>query len=217
MNSGFSTFIPDAQRFLGALAQNNTRHWFLSQKAAYEADLKTPALLLLDQIAHDLHKQTGFDFDSKLFRPHRDVRFSKDKTPFHTHLHMMWSERAGLCQDIGYFFGIAPDYVTTGGGIMAFNKDALTKWRTAVDGPFGDKMACATTTAIHNGCAVRDPDLKRVPSPFGADHRHADLLRRKGLSLWREVPQQDRADPAAALHTSFAAFAPVLRILRSAL
>lgn len=217
MTDGFSNFVSRAQRFLGALAQNNTRDWFAAHKAEYDADLKTPATLLLDQIAHDLHKKTGADFDTKLFRPQRDIRFSKDKTPYHTHLHMMWMEHAGRRQDIEYFFGIAPGYVTAGAGLMAFDSDVLTNWRAAVDGPFGDDIASTIRTALQQGCTMREPDLKRVPAPRNKDHRHADLLRRKGVTLWRDVPRQGQTDPAAALHASFDLFDPTLKVLRSLL
>lgn len=91
MPDPFASLIPDARRFLGELFENNSRDWFAGQKSRYDADLKIPATLLLDQIAQDVGRATGATLTPKLFRAHRDVRFSKDKTPYHTHLHLLWA------------------------------------------------------------------------------------------------------------------------------
>ena len=77
MPDPFSQLIPEARAFLSELAQNNTRDWFNDNKPRYEQQLKTPALHLLDQVA----AQVGDGVTTKLFRPQRDIRFSKDKTP----------------------------------------------------------------------------------------------------------------------------------------
>lgn len=114
----FATLISDSRAFLNALADNNTKDWFNDNKPTYEAQLRAPALALLDTMAASLEKQSGQVPSTKLFRPHRDVRFSKDKTPYHLHLHMLWST-----PPVGYFFGIGRDYLSVGGGIMGFDKD----------------------------------------------------------------------------------------------
>lgn len=217
MADGFAHFIPNSRAYLTQLSKNNTRDWFAEHKAQFDAELKAPAMLLLDQIAHDLGKQTGENIDTKLFRQHRDLRFSKDKTPYNTHLHMLWTQRGDGRQDIGYFFGIAPDYVSAGVGLMGFDKAVLIDWRTAVDGPFGDKVSEAIGAAQSKGATLREPDLKRVPAPYPAEHRHADLLRRKGLPIWRELDTAEFDDPAAALHSAFDQFAPVTKLLKTLL
>jgi uncharacterized protein (TIGR02453 family) len=217
MTNGFAQFIPKSRAFLAKLSRNNSRDWYGEHKAQYDKDLKTPALLLLDQIAHDLNKQTGDDIDTKLFRPHRDLRYSKDKTPYTTHLHMLWTQRGRGSQDIGYFFGISPNYVSAGAGLMAFDKSILTDWRAAIDGRLGDQIKQAIATAQELGATIRQPDLKRVPAPHSPDHRHADLIRRKGLSLWRELDEADYGDPVSALHQAFDQVYPVTKLLKTLL
>ena len=81
----FNQLVPDAKDFLSRLAQNNTRDWFSEHKAEYERHIKGPAQLFLDQIAARLQKRLATPIKTKLFRIHRDVRFSKDKTPYNTH------------------------------------------------------------------------------------------------------------------------------------
>lgn len=213
----FSHLIPDARAFLSELAANNTRDWFTAQKTRYETGLKTPATHLLDQLAHDIGRETGRTLTPKLFRPHRDVRFSKDKTPYHTHLHMLWTLDTPGRQSPGFFFGISPDNVSLGGGVMGFDKPVLTDWRQAVDGAFADRLKARINHAAAHGFHPRDPELKRVPAPFDKDHPHGDLLRRKGLVLWRALDPSEYGTPLNALKTGFTQLSPVLEELQTIL
>ena len=171
--------IPKVRAFLRDLTANNSRGWFQAEKSRYEEDLKYPALRLLDALAPEIETIAGAPVTAKLFRPNRDVRFSKDKTPYHTHLHLLWAMPSGP----GWFFGISPDYVTAGVGVMGLAKDQLAQYRDAVAGPFGDDLAEAL-----NALAPRmdPPELKRVPAPYDAGHPRAELLRRKSLAIWND-------------------------------
>lgn len=215
MSDPFAALIPEARAFLRDLAAQNTRDWFGAHKSRYEAKLKAPALLLLDQVAQE--RGPGAPLTSKLFRPHRDVRFSKDKTPYHTHLHMMWTLPGNAGFAPALFFGIAPDYVTAGGGVMAFDKPGLMAWRTGVDGAFGARLTGLLEQAARNGLTPDAPVLKRVPAPYGTDHPRADLLRRKGLALWRPFQDAEIAHPLATLARVFDDLTPVLDALRAEL
>jgi len=209
----FARLIPDARAFLERLTADNSRDWFMVHKPEYDARLKHPATLLLDQIAHDIGRQSGRKVTPKLFRANRDVRFSRDKTPYHTHLHMLWSVRGDGDQAPGLFFGISPDYVTLGGGLMGFDKPGLERWRKAVDGPFGDRMASLLDSLEQQGFSRRAPDLKRVPAPYPPDHPNGDLLRHKGLTVWRELPGDMWPSPVSALHQTYDSLAPLFDLL----
>ena len=212
MPDPFADLIPDARAFLTELAQNNSRDWFTAHKDQYETALKRPALLLLDHFAAGLSAQTDHPVTTKLFRPHRDVRFSKDKTPYNTHLHMLWQVgQAAL------FFGVAPGYVTFGGGVMAFDKNQLTNWRAAVDSDKGSDIADLTQTLAAKGYTPDAAELKRVPAPYDKDHPHAELLRHKSFKLWRQVPEQDWPTPIAALQSSADDLGPLLDLLNRTL
>ena len=176
----FDTLITDAQTFLHALAKDNTRDWFQAHKTDYDTKLRDPAKALLEEISPKLQTLTGCTVTSKLFRANRDVRFSKDKTPYTTHLHMMWSVEAGARQNPVFFFGVNQTEVTVGTGMMEFTKDVLIDWRKMVDLD-GDHMATKISSVTDQGYALWDPKLKRVPPPFDKDHPHGTLLRQKGL------------------------------------
>ena len=160
----FATLISDSRAFLNALADSNTKDWFNENKPTYETQLKAPALALLDTVAASLEKQTGQVPTTKLFRPHRDVRFSKDKTPYHLHLHMLWST-----PPVGYFFGIGRDYLSVGGGMMGFDKDQMTHWHAAVDGPKGAQLSDAIADLKAQGARMDDPAPNTVHAPLHPD------------------------------------------------
>ena len=213
MSDPFSQLIPEARVYLAELSANNRRDWFNDQKPRYEAELKTPALMLLDQIAAEIARGDDLSVTTKLFRPQRDVRFSKDKTPYNVHLHMGWTLTPREGAATGLFFGVAPDYVRIGGGIMGFDKEHLTRWRAAVDGDLGPRI---DKTLRASGLQCEDPELKRIPAPYAKDHPFGELLRRKSLTLWRDVPEDSWPAPQAALMQTYAQLTPVLTLLREA-
>lgn len=209
MPDAFAQMIPEARAFLRELAAHNTRDWFAAHKPRYDAELKAPATLLLDSVAQDWGRVIGKPLKPRLFRPQRDVRFSRDKTPYTTHLHMLWAEAEG---GPGWFFGISPDYVTAGAGIMGFDKAQLTAWRAAVDGPAGARMADAL---VVTGARLDEPELKRVPAPYDKSHPQAALLRRKSLAIWSDIEDASAAGGLiAALTGAFESFRPVIDPLR---
>lgn len=182
----YDTLIADSRRFIAALARNNTRDWFAANRAAYDTKMKAPAEALLAELAPRLSDLTGHRVGQKLFRIHRDVRFSRDKRPYKEHLHVMWPIEAGARQDPVFFFGIGQDYVTAGAGVMAMDKSVLADWRKLADGD-ADWLRAPIVAAQAKGYALRDPELKRVPPPYGQDHPAGDLLRMKALVMTGEL------------------------------
>ncbi|SMX37558.1 TIGR02453 family protein [Octadecabacter ascidiaceicola] len=176
----FETFIGDTQTFLKTLAQNNKRDWFLAHKAEYETKLRTPALAILEEMSPRLSVLTGYPITTKLFRANRDVRFSKDKTPYHTHLYMMWMVETGTRQNPAFYFGTELETVGIGTGMREFTKDVLMDWRKMADLD-GSYLSSRIKILESKGYAIREPVLKRAPPPFPKDHPYGDLLRHKGL------------------------------------
>jgi uncharacterized protein (TIGR02453 family) len=130
----------------------------------------------------------------RIFRIHRDVRFSKDKTPFNAHLHISFAAGGG-CKDGApvWMFGLDPGGVTLGAGIFAFPPSQLERWRALCGAPGGARLASTLAALAQDGIRLSDPELKRVPAPYNADHPRGTDLRRKGLTAWI-----DDLDPALA-------------------
>ena len=205
-----NALISTAQTFYAALSDNNNKEWWAQNRATYDDTLKPAALALLDDLAPKLAHITDTPVTPKLFRPHRDVRFSKDKTPYKTHLHMMWTLDVPARQAPVFFFGIGVDYVSAGTGIMVFDKPVLEDWRKFVD---------LDTTRVNQiigaveaqGFALRDPALKRVPSAYPADHPAARLLRMKGCVASKDIGTP--TDMSRALLDAFKDLAPLVALL----
>ena len=184
--SDFQKLIADAQGIYTRLAANNSKTWWQENRAVYDENLKPEALRLLDVIQPTLATLSNHDVKGKLFRPHRDVRFSKDKTPYNTHLHMMWAVQTDAPQNPVFFFGIGQDYVTAGAGMMGLDKPVLENWRKFVDLDTA-RIQSITHDLTAAGYRFREPALKRVPPPFDKDHAAGDLLRMKGVLASRDL------------------------------
>lgn len=220
MSDTFDRLIPEAQDFCRRLSEDNSRAWFQANKAEYEARLKRPAELLLETLRPKIAAMTGADCSVKLFRINRDLRFAKGKPPYKEHLHMLWYSPTGSAPDgeppLGWFLGIEKTGLRTGAGWMAFEGAALQRWRAAVDGPHGEEIDNALGAMMAQGCDLREPSLKRAPPPYPRDHPRAALLRRKGLTLWSDLPVPER-DLDEAVMAAFRFYWPALQVIRDAM
>ena len=199
-----SSVIGTAQDFLRQLHANNNRDWFQDHKKDYEAAIKNPGNAIGETLGVRLAQLTGREATHKLFRINRDVRFSKDKTPYNTHLHLLWSDGSGP----GFFFGISLEYVSAGCGVMGLQKERLDAYRALIDQE-GKALAAGIDDLKNKGFRLDEPELKRVPAPYAKDHDSADLLRRKSLAVWNDLD----AETVSVEHVfqSFETLMPIYR------
>ncbi|MBL8554230.1 MAG: DUF2461 domain-containing protein [Phenylobacterium sp.] len=207
MDAPFLGF-PETQAFLKDLAANNDRAWFQASKARYERAHKAPAEAFAAELRPRLEKLAGVRLGAKIFRIHRDVRFSKDKSPYNTHLHIGFQHQRDGGEPRrrgGFYFGIDPTTLSLGVGAFDFGPADLDRYRKAVaDDHEGSELA-----GILAGLDARrhDADLKRVPAPYPQDHPRAGLLKHKGLNVWQDLDPALAASPdlADAVMTRFEA------------
>lgn len=190
----FSGFTAQTISFMKQLKANNNRDWFNDQKKTYEEDYKIPALTFADAMTEQLHSLTGISHTSKLFRIHRDVRFSKDKTPYNSHMHISFTPEHPMANPPCWFFGLDTEKLTLGCGIFGFDAQQLLAFRNRINGAEGNDIAATLQSLTKKGARISEPELKRVPSGFAKDHPQEDLLRHKGLAIW-----SDLGDAKAAL------------------
>lgn len=179
-------FSNDTVDFLKALKANNDRDWFNANKARYERAVKQPAELFCNEMTGRLRRLTGTAHTAKVYRIHRDVRFSKDKTPYNAHLHVSFVPEIEQPSPT-WMFGLDPQRLAIGVGRLAFDKSGLDAFRNAVNGEAGTRLSKLLDRLREDGARVSEAELKRVPAPFAGDHPRADLLRRKGLSAWIDI------------------------------
>lgn len=167
--------------FLKKLESNNNRDWFQEHKKTYSADLKQPSEALRDALIAHMSARTGMQTSGKLFRINRDVRFSKDKTPYNAHVRL--SVIDGDNPAAAWMVSIEPTRLIIGYGQFAFEPKTLASYRARIDAD-GDQLAKIVAEGVSDGQRIDEPELKRIPSPFAKDHPHGALLRRKGLAMW---------------------------------
>lgn len=216
MSDAFDQLIPDAQDFCRRLAADNTKAFYEAHKAEYLSRLKAPAEMLLDQLRPGMAKLTGGDCTTKLFRINRDLRFAKGKPPYKDYLHMLWHAPAGGAAPLAWFFGIEKTRVRVGAGYMGLEGATLTAWRAAVAGDGGDAIAAGIAERLARGDTTWEPALKRVPAPYDKDHPRGDLLRRKAIVLFHDIPAP-ATDLPGAIMAEFRDLWPVFRPIHAAL
>ena len=177
-------FSPETLEFLENLKANNTRDWFQANKPVYERAVKQPAEAFSAEMAGQLEDLTGIAHKPKVFRIYRDVRFSKDKTPYNAHIRISFLPLTDEEALPAWFFGFEPGHCALGTGVFAFEKQALEWFRDRVAGEDGVALEKILGALKKKDIRLSEPDLKRVPSGWPQDHPRAGLLRHKGLAAW---------------------------------
>jgi uncharacterized protein (TIGR02453 family) len=169
--SGFSGWTGDFRGFFLGLKANNTKAYFQAHRRQYEDVVKAPMIALLSELEAEFGP-------ARLSRPNRDIRFAADKSPYKTNIY-------ASARDGGY---VALDAagLTAAGGRYMMDSAQLARYRAAVaDDASGKKVVALVEALREKGYDLSDPELKRVPPPFGQDHPRGDLLRLKQLIYWR--------------------------------
>lgn len=190
-----SVFSPALFTFMRDLRANNNRQWFEANKERYEEDVLEPAFEFIEGFAPHLRKISPHFVASarrsggSLFRIHRDVRFSKDKSPYKTHVGIQFRHKQA--KDVhapGFYLHLEPGATFAGVGMWRPDSAALARIR--------DTIAAAPkkwrSVAYADGFAATyhlDGDmLKRVPAGYDRDHPCAEDLKRKDFIGVAKIP-----------------------------
>jgi uncharacterized protein (TIGR02453 family) len=182
--------------FFRELAANNDRDWFQKNKARYERDVREPLLQFVSDFGPHLRRINPHlvadprPAGGSLFRIHRDVRFSPDKSPYKTHAGVRFShEESKNVHAPGYYLHLEPDSVFAAAGIWHPDPTTLKKVRDAmVADPSGWKRAVRST--VRGKCSLGGDSLKKVPRGYDPDHPLAGDLKRKDFIAY--VPMSER-------------------------
>jgi uncharacterized protein (TIGR02453 family) len=224
----FTGFRPEAIQFLVDLAANNDRAWFQPRKSEYERLLKEPMESLVAELS-DRFRAAGVPLEADprraVFRIYRDTRFSKDKTPYKTHVgaSIPWVEGAERTADgghaIGAYLHFKPGEMFIGGGMYGPERSRLETFRRAVmEEPDRVRAALEDRAFLKTfGPVGSHESLKRVPPGYPADHPMADLLRAKDVTFGRHLDDDEFLSPSLAdiVARDFKTAVPVMRFLAS--
>jgi uncharacterized protein (TIGR02453 family) len=218
MGSEFEGFRQEALDFLVSLALNNERSWFQPRKADYERLLKDPlehfCLALGEEFA-----ARGIPFSAGArspFRIYRDVRFSKDKSPYKTNVgaSFPWTGEGG---GVGGYFHLEPGAAFTGGGMYHPSPARLAAWRTAVTTDREGVHAAVDDPAFvaAYGRVYAETSLKRAPAGFDPDDPDMELLKLKDVVFGHPLADAEVLAPdlPGRIAGDLAASLPVMRYL----
>ncbi|MCF8032466.1 MAG: DUF2461 domain-containing protein [Desulfarculaceae bacterium] len=192
LSDDFRGYSKKMVKFWRDLAKNNDKAWFEKNRAIYDNEVLAPNrefVVAMGSLLKGMAPQIKADprVNKSLFRIHRDTRFSKDKTPYKTHMGLWWWEGPGkrmACS--GFYFQLAPPKVMLGVGMYCLPKEMLPTFRDAVaSDKYGPAMVRAIAKVEKAGYAVGGAKYKRVPRGYDKDHPRAELL--KYDSLWASL------------------------------
>ncbi|MER6947133.1 DUF2461 domain-containing protein [Nonomuraea sp. NPDC000554] len=168
---GFTGFPDEAFVFYEGLEADNSKTYFTRHKHLYEDAVRAPMLALTDELADEFGT-------AQLFRPYRDVRFAKDKSPYKTHQGAF----IDLMPGIGLYVEVSAAGLFIAGGIYTQAADQVARYRAAVDEDLSGKplqSIVAELTAA--GYTLEGDRLKTRPRGVPEDHPRIELLRHRSL------------------------------------
>lgn len=185
----FAGISDEALEFYEGLAADNTKTYWTAHKHIYERVVRDPLVELCEALAPEF----GSPY---LFRPYRDVRFARDKSPY--------KEQQGATVEGGGYVQVSATGLFAAVGYYRMASDQLARYREAVDDArSGRRLERLVESLREQGYTVSGDTLKTRPRGYPADHPRIELLRHRTLVCWIDFGAPDwLATPAAADHVA---------------
>jgi uncharacterized protein (TIGR02453 family) len=217
-------FSDEAIKFLRGLKRNNDRVWFDERKAIYERELKAPMLALIGEI-----NDAMLDFAPMHMRPpqkimmriYRDIRFSKNKQPYKTHVSAWWV-REGLekTSGAGFYFQVSPEEVLIAAGVYMPEREQLLAIRRHLAEHHQEFRRLMKAKKLRSLMTENDgTPLTRSPKGFPEDHPAIDLLKNRQWGVSARLPGEiaTKASLVKEAVVRFRAAAPMIAMLNEPL
>src|SRR5580704_12898311 len=174
--SKFEGFGPGVRRWFQGLEADNSKEYFTAHRDVFEESVRGQMEALLDELAG------RFGGEVKMFRQHRDIRFSPDKSPYKTNTYGVIYGSPIAAQ--GLYASISARGLVAGSGYHMMARDQLERYREQIHDPKrGAELARLVAKSETAGLEVWGETLATAPRGYGRDHDRIELLRRKSLSL----------------------------------
>ena len=174
----FEGFPAETFVFYELLAADNSKRFWDAHHPDYLRYVREPFLALLAELETEFGPAT-------VFRPHRDIRFSADKTPYKVYQGAFVERLAGT----GLYVQVSADGLTASGGFHSHGADQVERYRTAADDEdSGQALAAIVADLRSAGLVVDGEHLKTRPRGVAADHPRLELLRYRSLTATRNWP-----------------------------
>jgi uncharacterized protein (TIGR02453 family) len=189
-------FTDETMRFLRGLKRNNDREWFEARRAVYETAVRAPMLAVVEEInaamlafAPDYVRPAN----KTVMRIYRDIRFSKNKQPYKTHLAAWWARRGmEKTSGGGFYLQVGPNGLMLAAAVYMPEREQLLKlreWMSANHVAY--RKLLKSVTAKKLGLVGIDGEpLTRMPKGFAADDPADELLRSKHWGVRADMPME---------------------------
>ncbi|MCD8439519.1 DUF2461 domain-containing protein [Tenacibaculum finnmarkense] len=205
-------------QYLENLKQNNNRDWFTDQKPRF-VEVQKSVKEFYGKVSENLETHDVID-KFKLFRIYRDVRFSKDKTPYKTHFSGSFSRKGSHLRG-GYYLQIEPGNSFLAGGFWQPNKEDLLRIRKEIELDASDfREILNNPEFVKNfGTKFEGDELKSAPRGFDKNHPDIDLLRKKGFIAVRNFTDKEVLSNnfLSEIDTSYKALRPFFNLVSEVL
>jgi uncharacterized protein (TIGR02453 family) len=171
----FTGFSPSAVEFYRGLALDNSKSYWQANRAIYDDAVKGPLVALTDELAPEFGT-------FHLFRPHRDVRFSADKSPYKHH---QGAVTEGECGE-AYYVHVSADGLFVASGYYQMARDQLERFREAIDDDRRGVELERIVDELGRRYEIGGEALKTAPRGYPRDHPRVRLLRHKGLTAAKQ-------------------------------
>jgi uncharacterized protein (TIGR02453 family) len=194
----FDGFGSGALAWFEGLERDNSKAYFERTRPTFLSDVREPFEDLLDELTLE------FPGEPKVFRQHRDIRFSADKSPYKTRTYGIVYDGSGRA----WYASLSSSGLYAASGYWRMSNEQLERYRAAVSGELAGLLADAEAA----GLELAEPALKTVPRGFPRDHPHAALLRYKSVIAGRALapgPALERREALEFVAATWRAVAPL--------
>ena len=203
--SKFQGFGPEVHAWFTGLEADNSKEYFTANREFYETSIRGQMEALLTELAQE------FGGEVKMFRQNRDIRFSRDKSPYKTNTYGVIYGAAIAVQ--GLYASISADGLVAGSGYHVMARDQLERYRQRVaDDGVGAELAKLLAKTQKSGLELWGESLATAPRGYPKDHERIELLRRKSLTLGARLESESgigRAEGLRFATRTWRAAAPV--------
>ena len=217
----FSGFPRRYFTFFNQLKKNNTREWFEEHRGDYDEFVLHPAREFVIAMGEKLLKiAPGVNaipkINQSLFKINRDVRFSKDKSPYKTYMGIwLWEGGRKRMASSGFYLHVENKNLLIGVGIKMFPKPILDRYRQAVvDNKQGAALKSAVKKIRDKGYLIDGKHYKKIPRGFDSGHPNGEYLLYNGLSARIEEKVPDAFYSEAILYYAYAHYKNMLPLHR---
>ena len=217
----FKGFPREFISFFENLKDNNSKDWFEKNRGDYERFVLHPAREFVEvmgeklrRIAPEVHAIPKIN--KSLFKINRDVRFSKDKSPYKTYMGIwMWDGVRKRMECSGFYLHVEGDVLLIGVGIKMFPKPLLDRYRQAVvDKKLGTELQKIVKNITGKGYLVDGKHYKKVPRGYDGDHPNAQFLLFNGLTARVEEKVPDAFYSDAIIDHAYSHYKSLLPLHR---